>query len=53
VLTGALQDRETWPSAGTALRPLGASGKLAGVTALDATEAAEVPPALVAVEVKV
>ena len=49
---GAVQDTVAWPLPATAVTPVGASGTVDGVTAVDGSEATEVPSALVAVTVK-
>jgi len=53
LLAGAVHDTDAWVLPGVALTPVGAPGTVDGVTALEADEAAEVPPTLVAVAVKV
>ena len=50
---GAVQSTVTWPSPGTALTPVGATGTVAGVTEFDGTEAGLSPTAFVATTVKV
>ena len=50
---GALQEIVAWASPAVALAEVGAPGAVAGVTAAEADEAAEVPAELVAVTVKV
>ena len=50
---GALQETVAWASPAVAATEVGAPGAVAGVTAAEADEAAEVPAELVAVTVKV
>jgi hypothetical protein len=52
-LTGAVQLTVAWVLPLVAEAPVGAFGTVAGVTALEGTDAGPVPTALVAVTVKV